>query len=76
VDQAMREGKDNVSIKLPKKIPVYIAYGTAYMRDGTLHFGNDLYHRDDKLVTSVAEGALPSERAVKALEALRKIATS
>jgi murein L,D-transpeptidase YcbB/YkuD len=76
VDQAMREGKDNQQIKLPKKIPVYIAYGTAYMRDGQLYFGNDLYHRDDQLVKAVAEGALPSERAVKALETLKKIATS
>jgi murein L,D-transpeptidase YcbB/YkuD len=76
VDQAMNEGKDNQSIKVPKKIPVYIAYGTAYMRDGQLYFGNDLYHRDDKLVTAIAEGALPSERAVKALEELKKIATS
>jgi L,D-transpeptidase YcbB len=76
VDQAMREGKDNQSIKLPKKIPVYIAYGTAYMRDGQLYFGNDLYHRDDQLVKAIAEGALPSDRAVKALEALKRIATS
>jgi L,D-transpeptidase YcbB len=76
VEQAMRDGKDNQAIKLPKKIPVYIAYGTAYLRDGQLYFGNDLYHRDDKLVKAIAEGALPSERAVKALETLKKIATS
>ncbi|MEO8561796.1 MAG: L,D-transpeptidase family protein [bacterium] len=76
VDQAMKDGKDNQQIKLPKKIPVYIAYGTAYIRDGQLSFGNDLYHRDDKLVKAIAEGALPSERARKALEELKKIATS
>ena len=76
VDQMMRDGKDNQQIKLPKKIPVYIAYGTAYMRDGQLYFGNDLYHRDDQLVKAIAEGALPSDRAVKALETLKKIATS
>ncbi|MEO6526737.1 MAG: L,D-transpeptidase family protein [Gemmatimonadaceae bacterium] len=74
VGQAMGEGQDNQQVKLPKKIPVYIAYGTTYMRDGQLYFGNDLYHRDDQLVKAIAEGALPSERAVQAIEALRKIA--
>jgi murein L,D-transpeptidase YcbB/YkuD len=76
VEQAMQQGKDNQSVKLSKKIPVYIVYGTTYMRDGQLHFGNDLYHRDDQLVKAMAEGALPSERAVKAIESLKKIATS
>ena len=75
VEQAMREGKDNVSIKLPKKIPVYIAYGTAYLRDGQLYFGNDLYHRDDQLVKAVAEGAVVSSRAVAAIEELKRVAT-
>src|SRR5205814_6448769 len=50
VEQAMQEGGDNKGVKLPRKIPVYIAYGTAYVRDGQLYFGNDLYHRDDELV--------------------------
>jgi murein L,D-transpeptidase YcbB/YkuD len=76
VEQAMQNGPDNSSVKLPRKIPVYITYGTAYVRDGQLFFGNDLYHRDDKLVHEVAEGALPSARAVQALEALKRIATS
>jgi murein L,D-transpeptidase YcbB/YkuD len=75
VEQAMREGKDNQQVKLPKKIPVYIAYGTTYVRDGQLYFGNDLYHRDDQLVKAIAEGALPSARAVGAIEELKKIAT-
>ncbi|HEU4722902.1 MAG TPA: L,D-transpeptidase family protein [Gemmatimonadaceae bacterium] len=75
VEQAMREGNDNRSVKLPKKIPVYIAYGTAYFRDGQLHFGNDLYHRDDQLVKAIAEGAVVSSRAVQAVDALRRVAT-
>ena len=61
-------------MKLPRKLPVYITYGTAYVRDGLLYFGNDLYHRDDKLVQASAEGALPTSRVVKALEALGRIA--
>jgi murein L,D-transpeptidase YcbB/YkuD len=75
VDQAMREGDDNQSVKLPKKIPVYITYGTAYLRDGQLYFGNDLYHRDDELVKAIALGALVSPRGVAAVEELKKIAT-
>ncbi|HEX5971923.1 MAG TPA: L,D-transpeptidase family protein [Gemmatimonadaceae bacterium] len=69
------QGKDNNWVKLPHKIPVYIDYATAYVKDGQLYFGNDLYHRDDQLVKALAEGALPSPRAVQALEALKRIAT-
>ena len=75
VEQAMREQADNRSVKLPKKIPVYIVYGTTYLRDGQLHFGNDLYHRDDQLVKAMAEGAVVSSRAVAAVEELKRIAT-
>ena len=75
VDQAMREGGDNKAVKLPKKIPVYITYSTAYLRDGQLYFGNDLYHRDDNLVKALAMGALVSPRGVAEIEALKKIAT-
>ena len=74
VQQAMEQGPDNTPVKLPRKLPVYITYGTAYIRDGLLYFGNDLYHRDDKLVQAAAPGALPSARVVQALEALGRIA--
>ncbi|MEP6731866.1 MAG: L,D-transpeptidase family protein [bacterium] len=76
VDSAMTSGKDNSTIKLPKKIPVYITYGTAFVRDGELNFGNDLYHRDDKLVHAAAAGAIPSAGARANLETLKKIALS
>jgi L,D-transpeptidase YcbB len=75
VEQAMREGGDNRGVKLPHKIPVYIAYGTAYVRDGQLFFGNDLYHRDDALVKAMAEGAWVSARGVQAIEELKRVAT-
>jgi len=74
VQQAMEQGPDNTPVKLPRKLPVYITYGTAYIRDGLLYFGNDLYHRDDKLVQAAAAGALPSARVVQALEALGRLA--
>ena len=75
VEQAMNGGSDNRGVKLPKKIPVYIVYGTAYVRDGQLVFGNDLYHRDDELVKAMAEGAVVSARGVQGIEELRRIAT-
>lgn len=73
VDQAIH-GTNNRQVKLPRRIPVYITYGTAYIRDGKLYFGNDLYDRDDRLVAEVARGALPSPETVQAVQALRRIA--
>ncbi len=74
VTAAMQGPPDNRSVKVPQKIPVYITYGTAYMKDGLLYFGNDLYDRDDKLVAQVLRGALPSSETVQAVQALRRIA--
>lgn len=73
VDAEMH-GSDNNAVKVPHKIPVYITYGTAYMKDDQLYFGNDLYDRDDKLVAQVLRGALPSTEMVQAVQALRRIA--
>jgi murein L,D-transpeptidase YcbB/YkuD len=70
VQDAMMNGADNHTVRLAKKIPVYVLYGTAYVRDGQLYFVNDLYHRDEKLIEATAGGALPSQTAVAALEAL------
>jgi murein L,D-transpeptidase YcbB/YkuD len=75
VQDAMANGKDNTTVKLPKKIPVFITYGTAFVRDGQLFFGNDLYHRDDKLVKAAASAAIASPAARAALEQLRGIAS-
>jgi murein L,D-transpeptidase YcbB/YkuD len=72
VRQAMESGPDDRTVTLPNKIPVYITYTTAYMRDGQLWFGNDLYHRDDQLAQAIAAGAMPSGAAVRAVELLRK----
>ncbi len=74
VQAAMQGPPDNNSVKVPRKIPVYITYGTAYIKDGQLYFGNDLYDRDDKLVAQVLRGALPSTETVQAVQALRRIA--
>jgi murein L,D-transpeptidase YcbB/YkuD len=74
VNAAMQGPPDNSSVKVPQKIPVYITYGTAYIKDGLLYFGNDLYDRDDKLVAQVLRGALPTPETVQAVQALRRIA--
>jgi len=71
VRDAMESGPDDHSVKLDTKLPVFISYMTAYVRDGQLWFGNDLYHRDDALVKAVANGASPSPNAVRGIEALR-----
>ena len=73
VDAAMK-GSDNNSVKVPQKIPVFITYGTAYVLNDQLYFGNDLYNRDDKLVAEVLRGALPTPETVAAVQALRRIA--
>src|SRR5688572_3877609 len=43
------DGTDNRTVVLPDKIPVYIVYLTAYVRDGHLHFSDDVYERDQRL---------------------------
>lgn len=74
VEKEMHNGPDDHRVNLPRKIPVYIAYSTAYLRDGKLYFGNDLYNRDDRLAQEVYKGAMPSPQTVQAVQALRKIA--
>ena len=49
VQAAMTGDADNRWVKLPQKIPVYIVYFTAYLRDGELHFADDVYSRDEAL---------------------------
>lgn len=74
VQEEMQNPPDNKSVKVPRKIPVYITYFTTYMTNGQIYFGNDLYNRDDKLVPVVMAGALPSKDVVDAVQALRRIA--
>jgi murein L,D-transpeptidase YcbB/YkuD len=76
IRDAMENGPDNRTVKLPRKIPVYIVYATTYIRDGQLYFGNDLYKRDEDLVGAVAEGAMPSAQTLQAVQALRRIAAT
>jgi len=76
VRQDMDNPPDNKSVKVPKKIPVYITYFTTYIDNGQLYFGNDLYSRDDKLVPIFMSGAMPSKEIIDAIQALRRIAAA
>jgi murein L,D-transpeptidase YcbB/YkuD len=73
VQQAM-QGANNKQVNLPHKIPVYIVYFTAFVQNGQLAFGNDLYERDSKLVSALANVAVPSEQVREAQQALRALA--
>ena len=57
VKYAMQSGKNDVTVSLPQKLPVFIVYFTAYERDGQLHFADDVYRRDDDLKTRLAVAA-------------------
>jgi murein L,D-transpeptidase YcbB/YkuD len=72
--EAAMKGSNNQTFKVPRKIPVFISYGTTYTRDGQLYFGNDLYSRDAKMVEEVFRGAIPAPQTVQAVQALRRIA--
>ena len=72
IERAMEGPTRQVVLK--RKIPVYIVYFTAYVRDGTLWFANDLYERDSELVKLVERSAIPSPTEVALLAELRKLA--
>ena len=74
VREAMQSSQDDRHVNLKEKIPVYIVYFTTFMRDGRLHFGNDLYNRDEALVAAVKNGAQPTVSAVQAVKVLRELA--
>jgi len=75
VDQAMHAGADNQSVKVSRKIPVYITYFTTFVEDGHLRFGNDLYDRDDALVAAAAKAAEPDSAVAAAAATLRRLSS-
>jgi murein L,D-transpeptidase YcbB/YkuD len=57
VQQGMQSGKDDVSVNLVKRIPVFIVYGTALAyENGDVHFTDDIYRHDAKLTAALAKG--------------------
>jgi len=55
VQQAMETGRDDVTVRLARKVPVFIIYGTAiaYPND-EVHFYDDLYGHDQRLTKALA----------------------
>jgi murein L,D-transpeptidase YcbB/YkuD len=70
VQRMMHDDKDDRHVAVREKIPVYIVYLTSYVRDGALHFGNDLYSRDQALVEAVRPAALPEESLLNLIQRL------
>jgi len=57
VQQAMQSGKDDATVSLTKKIPVFIVYGTALAyENGEVHFSDDIYGHDAQLAAALAKG--------------------
>jgi len=57
VQQGMQNGKDDVTLNLAKRVPVFIVYGTALAyENGEVHFSDDIYGHDRKLAAALAKG--------------------
>jgi L,D-transpeptidase YcbB len=60
------ESDTNRAVPVKRKLPVYIVYLTAFVRDGQLQFRQDVYGSDDRAITRlgvpVADTALDSAR--------------
>ena len=57
VQQGMQGEKDNVTVNLVKRVPVFIVYGTALAyENGDVHFTDDIYGFDAKLAAVLAKG--------------------
>jgi murein L,D-transpeptidase YcbB/YkuD len=57
VQQEMKNGKDNVTVNLTKRVPVFIVYGTALAyENGDVHFSDDIYGHDARLAAALAKG--------------------
>jgi L,D-transpeptidase YcbB len=55
VQQAMDSGRDDVSVRLVRPVPVFIIYGTAVAYPGDeVHFYDDLYGHDARLAAALA----------------------
>jgi L,D-transpeptidase YcbB len=53
----MQSGKDDITVNLVKRVPVFIVYGTALAyENGDVHFSDDIYGHDTKLAAALAKG--------------------
>ena len=57
----MQNGKDNVTVNLTKRVPVFIVYGTALAyENGDVHFSDDIYGHDARLGGGAGQRAIPT----------------
>ena len=57
VHEGMQGKKDNVTVNLVKRVPVFVVYGTSLAyENGDVHFTDDIYGHDAKLATALAKG--------------------
>jgi len=57
VQQAMYEGKDNVTVNLTHPVPILIVYATAVVQEnGDINFYRDMYGHDVTLQAALAKG--------------------
>lgn len=57
VRDEMQNGKDNVTVTLARRVPVFIVYGTAIAYENNeVHFYNDIYGHDATLAKALAKG--------------------
>lgn len=71
--QAMSKGK-STTVRLKETVPVVIAYSTAVVRDGRVHFFPDLYERDKLLRAALRERSAALRFASQASPASPRIA--
>jgi murein L,D-transpeptidase YcbB/YkuD len=57
VRQAMQSGKNDVTVNLAQRVPVFIVYATALADEkGEVHFYDDIYGHDAELAAALARG--------------------
>ena len=57
VREEMGKGRDNVTVTLAQRVPVFIIYGTAIAYENDeVHFYDDIYGHDAKLARALAKG--------------------
>ena len=55
--QEMQHGKDDVTVRLARPVPVFVVYATAVVYEsGEVHFYDDIYGHDAELAAALARG--------------------
>jgi L,D-transpeptidase YcbB len=56
-EEAMHQGRDNITVALTRPVPILIVYGTAIVEaNGEAHFHQDIYGHDAALEEALAKG--------------------